>query len=1156
MFLHTFGKGQIILTLTLTFMILLTPNILALNYNNYSSANFTFSKSETRHVPPGNAPTLNDSLGWYGIFGNMTPYSGPINFSVPPETDYMALFDKGIVDPDMVIFTVSPATPLRYWRLESYDLFNSHSWSRSNQSKIEKTNFDSIPYGSREFIINMNISHLFVDSRYIPALWPEPRITFLSLNDAFQKTLYLDDYDGIMLDSSYGSQGTSLLTYGVTYVDLDLDYITSNAKTASYTPDDISQRYTQLPNNLSQRVHDFADQFRGKGDNVYETALIVLAYFRTNFTFDMDLFLGNSTDTPPEDGDIVDWFLQRGKGTAAHFATAYVVTLRELGISARPVFGFTPGFQKPGSNVREIKAINIHAWAEVYIPYSESGEGEWLQFDPTPLPEDLKFKDDTVQELNYILEVDVNNTILNRGDPLKISATFYENFKPAEGYLIDFFDQTEGTLLGSKTTNSSGIAEITVTYTDENVAGFHLIVASSNFISNHTAFLLRGNTSLTLSPTSNTTDWDTFFDISGILFDPLNNKGIGYQNISIFFDAIFIGNTTTSEDGSFTLSYYISPFYDLGPHNISAVYWGLSIMQNFTYTVLLNSSHDAKNITVFATPQLSISSNVTSVERGHHLFISGRLMLPNGSSLFNESIYLVWDNGSLIEHNTTSDYFGAFNDTFYVPRNHSLMYATVYAYFISNYSYIRNSTSNILQIRVFLIGTLTMNLLNNTFDHYDQIIISGRLLDDNDNPMPNQSISIIFNYYTVSTTITNSSGYYNVSLTVSASFLGSVRVYATADSPFIDAVTPNNWIYVYANTEIQLLSVSHSFLMPNENLTLNGIVRDDANNPIYGNVGIYLNGTYLTNITASNGIINESIQLPSDQPTGTIIISALFYPQNYYHSSVDNISIYVFDSATITLVIEPNSTYAGDDIHLFGNVIDSHNTPIAQRQILVYLRVSTDPTQDVLLEEFVLNSTGFFEGNVTIPDNVGSGDMALYAVLIGSHNITSQLIIVEVKSVAMQIPGLDQPDYIIIVIFIAVIGIVLYLKRNAILEFLESIKKRKTIKVNIKELMEKLSGFVNVGNYSAAIFVSYQILVQLLADVKGIIKEPTETVREFLYRAAINSGLPVGDVEDFINVYEKARYSADPPDQDDYLQLIQSFARLYQAITGREIKLV
>src|SRR2546428_11747804 len=56
-----------------------------------------------------------------------------------------------------------------------------------------------------------------------------------------------------------------------------------------------------------------------------------------------------------------------------------VVMLRELGVPARIVEGFTTGTYDSGLDRYVVKEIDAHAWVEVYFP-----QYGWIEFEPTP----------------------------------------------------------------------------------------------------------------------------------------------------------------------------------------------------------------------------------------------------------------------------------------------------------------------------------------------------------------------------------------------------------------------------------------------------------------------------------------------------------------------------------------------------------------------------------------------------------------------------------------------------------------------------------------------------------------------------------------------------------------------------------------------------
>lgn len=77
--------------------------------------------------------------------------------------------------------------------------------------------------------------------------------------------------------------------------------------------------------------------------------------------------------------DAIDEFwLDRKLGFCEHFAAAFVVVMRALGVPARVVTGYQGADAAPVDDYWTVRQSNAHAWAEYWQP----GEG-WLRIDPT-----------------------------------------------------------------------------------------------------------------------------------------------------------------------------------------------------------------------------------------------------------------------------------------------------------------------------------------------------------------------------------------------------------------------------------------------------------------------------------------------------------------------------------------------------------------------------------------------------------------------------------------------------------------------------------------------------------------------------------------------------------------------------------------------------
>ena len=74
--------------------------------------------------------------------------------------------------------------------------------------------------------------------------------------------------------------------------------------------------------------------------------------------------------------------LKLGKGVCQDFAHIMVACCRAMGLPARYVSGYMLTKPPPGQK-RLIGSDASHAWASVYCPGHASGEGRWLDFDPT-----------------------------------------------------------------------------------------------------------------------------------------------------------------------------------------------------------------------------------------------------------------------------------------------------------------------------------------------------------------------------------------------------------------------------------------------------------------------------------------------------------------------------------------------------------------------------------------------------------------------------------------------------------------------------------------------------------------------------------------------------------------------------------------------------
>jgi transglutaminase-like putative cysteine protease len=138
------------------------------------------------------------------------------------------------------------------------------------------------------------------------------------------------------------------------------------------------QRNLALPIGAHPRARAWAAQWArehaGPGGRTDADALVAGLYrhIRTagfSYTLTPGLYLGDPVD---------EFWLDRRAGFCEHFATAFVVVLRAMGVPARVVTGYQGSDAETMDGYVIVRQSNAHAWAEYWTP----GRG-WVRADPT-----------------------------------------------------------------------------------------------------------------------------------------------------------------------------------------------------------------------------------------------------------------------------------------------------------------------------------------------------------------------------------------------------------------------------------------------------------------------------------------------------------------------------------------------------------------------------------------------------------------------------------------------------------------------------------------------------------------------------------------------------------------------------------------------------
>ncbi|MCM3716347.1 transglutaminase domain-containing protein [Alkalihalobacillus oceani] len=282
----------------------------------------------------------------------------------------------GFVDDDTPLFYAA-ATQEHYWRGETKDFYTGKGWEtttpevESNQSFFQEGNswMYELEYLEAEVAFadesNRSYAHLF---------YPGELITRSSIMEA---ELTVDAFTA-KAETSFGDEPVGLTNYRYEYV-YPTYHIEGLRSSHESDPAEITEFYTQLPEELPDRVRELAEEITAEESNRYDRAKAIERYLSGPF-FQYET---NDVAVPGEGEDYVDQFLfDTQRGYCDNFSTSMVVMLRTLDIPARWVKGFTQGEQidtlDENRNVYQVTNGNAHSWVEVYFP-----EAGWVPFEPT-----------------------------------------------------------------------------------------------------------------------------------------------------------------------------------------------------------------------------------------------------------------------------------------------------------------------------------------------------------------------------------------------------------------------------------------------------------------------------------------------------------------------------------------------------------------------------------------------------------------------------------------------------------------------------------------------------------------------------------------------------------------------------------------------------
>ncbi|AEA47154.1 transglutaminase domain-containing protein [Archaeoglobus veneficus] len=165
--------------------------------------------------------------------------------------------------------------------------------------------------------------------------------------------------------------------------------------------------YLELSCEEVEKIRELALKVTEGAENDYEKAKMIEEFLKNNYEYGFTTY-----GSKP----LYEFLFVKKKGICKHFATAFVMMCRSVGIPARAVFGY---LAKPVEYNQTVLASQAHAWAEAKF------ENGWVEFDPTPAPKRIR----TVTEITYA------DPVVRQGENLTVRGVVKAESGVPSGYV-------------------------------------------------------------------------------------------------------------------------------------------------------------------------------------------------------------------------------------------------------------------------------------------------------------------------------------------------------------------------------------------------------------------------------------------------------------------------------------------------------------------------------------------------------------------------------------------------------------------------------------------------------------------------------------------------------------------------------------------------
>lgn len=248
---------------------------------------------------------------------------------------------------DIAFRAETPELPAQqlYWRGIVLDLFDDHSWRRSNRQLREQFR----PGGGigQEFVI-------YAEAK------SDAYLVTLDRSEGLQGVPHRRESDGVFVRQRQDYKRTTYRgvgwTEGVATLEGSVDF------------------YLAVPPTLSPQVRQAAAKIRDEYPGFTERVAGLEAFFlRQQLSY-------SATNLPPTETPLATFLFDARRGYCEHFASAFAAMLRVMDVPARLVGGYLGGTYNHFGKFYLVTEDRAHVWVEAL-----NDEGEWVRIDPSRL---------------------------------------------------------------------------------------------------------------------------------------------------------------------------------------------------------------------------------------------------------------------------------------------------------------------------------------------------------------------------------------------------------------------------------------------------------------------------------------------------------------------------------------------------------------------------------------------------------------------------------------------------------------------------------------------------------------------------------------------------------------------------------------------------